>query len=198
MSPQTFIFVGRSGSGKGTQADLLNEYLKAADPGREVFYLEMGDKYKKFIEGSTLTSQLSRKIFQEGSLQPEFLTVWMWAGILIENLKGGEHLVLDGTPRRLREALALDSAFRFYERKIPQVLYMNVSPEWSKNRLKERGRSDDKTDEDMNRKIRWFDMEVTPVLEYFKESRNYTFLEINGQQSVEEVHKEIISKITLS
>ena len=74
MSPQTFIFIGRSGCGKGTQADLLQKYIKTQDPGREIFYLETGSRFRDFIKGDSLSSKLSLDISHRSAPQPHFFS----------------------------------------------------------------------------------------------------------------------------
>ena len=49
MIPHTFIFVGQSGSGKGTQVDLLKEKLQKRHPNDEIYHLETGENFRKFI-----------------------------------------------------------------------------------------------------------------------------------------------------
>lgn len=193
--PETFIFVGPSGCGKGTQAELLIKYLKENDSQRRTFYLESGEKIRNFMASESYSSKLSRELYEKGMLQPEFLAVWVWSDILIENIKGGEHLVVDGTPRKLREAKAFDTAIRFYKREGAHVIFINVSHDWSRIRLEERGRADDKMKGDIERRLDWYEKEVTPTIEYLKTDPNYKFYEINGEQSIENVQKEIISKI---
>jgi len=193
--PETFIFIGPSGCGKGTQAELLIKYLKENDINRSVFYLESGEKIRNFLKGKKYSNKLAMEFYEKGKLQPEFLTVWVWAGILIENLTGMEHLVIDGTPRKLREARVLDTAIKFYNRNGTHIIFLNVSHAWSKNRLTERGRADDKTKGDIEKRLDWYEREVVPTIEYFKTDKNYKFHEINGEQSVEQVHSEIIKKI---
>ncbi|MFA5838644.1 MAG: nucleoside monophosphate kinase [Candidatus Paceibacterota bacterium] len=195
IKPETFIFIGPSGCGKGTQAELLISYLKENDPQRKVFYLESGEKIRNFMNGESYSSELSRELYEKGILQPEFLAVWVWSDILIENIKGGEHLVVDGTPRKLREAKAFDTAIRFYKREGTHVIFINVSRLWSKERLVERGRADDKMKGDIEKRLGWYEKEVTPTIEYLKNDPNYKFHEINGEQSIEGVHNEILAKV---
>ncbi|TSD02888.1 MAG: adenylate kinase [Parcubacteria group bacterium Athens0714_16] len=192
---ETFIFIGPSGCGKGTQAELLIKYLKENDPSRGVFYLETGEKIRSFMAGDKYSNKLSKQLYEDGKLQPEFLAVWVWADILIGNLKDDEHLVVDGTPRKLREAKVFDTAIRFYERTSTNIIFLNVSHGWSKQRLEERGRLDDKVQGDIERRLDWYEKEVVPTIEYFKTDPNYKFYEINGEQSIDEVHNQVIKKI---
>ena len=107
MNPQTFIFIGRSGCGKGTQADLLQQKLREKTPETPIFYLETGERFREYIQSETYSSNLSKDVMEKGGLQPEFLAVWNWSSLFVEKMQGNEHLVLDGTPRKLDEAEVL-------------------------------------------------------------------------------------------
>jgi len=194
MTPKTFIFIGRSGCGKGTQADLLMKVIKEKDPKRDTYYMETGAKFRDFLKGSSFSSKLSKKVSERGDLQPEFLSIYMWANHLIEDLKGDEHLFMDGTPRKLHEAEVLHSAMEFYKREKPCVIFMNVSRKWSEDRLLARHRQDDGKD-NVKKRLDWYDEEVVPTVEYYRNNQNYTFLDINGERTIEEIHSDIISKL---
>lgn len=197
MNPQTYIFIGPSGSGKGTQAALLMEYLKKADPaGPDIFYLETGKKFREFIKLPNHTSELSYNIYKSGKRQPDFLAVHLWAHIFIESFTGREHLVLDGTPRSLHEAQVLATAMEFYNRQKPTVIYVKVSRAWAEARLHERKRIDDLKPEEVTKRLDWFDTDVLPAVEYFKSNLLFTVLEINGEQTIEQVHADMIAGIT--
>lgn len=193
MNPMTFVIVGRSGCGKGTQAKLLVEYLKSKSE-REVFYLSSGQAFRDLIQNKNYTGDLVEKINKEGGLQPDFLAVWAWSNILVQNLRGDEHLLMDGVIRRYNESPVLDTAFKFYSRENPVVIYVNVSNEWSKEKLLARGRSDDNVAE-IEKRISWFDVDALPAINYFREKEGYKFVEVNGEQSVEKVHGDLIEAI---
>lgn len=197
MHPQTFIFIGRSGCGKGTQAQLLMEYIKHHDTAkRPICYLESGARFRDFIQGSSYSSTLSKKIYERAERQPDFLAISMWSQLLIENLTGEEHLVMDGAPRSLPEAMALDTAFDFYNRKV-NVVFLNVSREWSRKRLIERGRSDDVTLEKIEKRLEWFDADSMPAVEYFRKNLRYNLIELNGEQGKDQVHEELVRRIVM-
>lgn len=194
MIPQTFIFIGRSGCGKGTQAELLMEKLRGRSK-RPVFHLESGSLFRDFVEGDSYSSQLAKTIMDRGERQPDFLAVWMWSHLLVKNLVEEEHLVLDGTPRSLAEAMTLDTAMKFYGRERPKVIYLNISPDSSVNRLTSRDRQDDRSIANIAKKLAWFETSVMPALEYYKNNKDYDFIEINGESSTEEIHAEILAKL---
>lgn len=190
---QAYIFIGRSGCGKGTQVDLLINHLKN-DLGRNVYDLQSGDKFREFVKGDGYSNKLSKAIGDRGELQPMFLVLALWASALVEDLKGDEDLVLDGMPRKKDQADVLDSVFGFYGYGKAKVVYINVSREWATARLLGRGRGDDEV-EKIETRQNWFDTDVVPVLEFYKNHPNYEFLDINGEQTIEEVHNEIMSKL---
>ncbi|MCE9643920.1 nucleoside monophosphate kinase [Candidatus Parcubacteria bacterium] len=193
MTPQTFLFMGRSGCGKGTQSKLLSGYLTAQD-GRSVYHLEAGPEFRKFFAGEGYPHALSRKLNDVGELQPEFLSVSIWSKLLLENLKEDQHLIVDGAARRYHECGVLDSAFEFYGRETPFVVHVDVSREWSRARMLGRARSDD-TMLPIERRLEWFETEVVPAMEFFRENPKYRFITVNGEQSIEAVHAEIVAAI---
>src|SRR3989344_5331720 len=114
MSPKAFIFLGRSGCGKGTQADLLIKHLRQAKVGKKVLHVETGAFLREFIKGNSLTQKLTKKVVASGGLMPEAIAVGLWTGYLFKNFTGTEDIIFDGCPRKLHEALLLDSALQFY------------------------------------------------------------------------------------
>ena len=196
MTPQTFIFFGPSGCGKGTQAALLQEELKKKDPERNIVYIETGQKFREIAQGSSFTSQKIKELIGSGGLAPVFLPIWIWTGMMMENITGDEHLFMDGMSRRLVEANVLDSALKFYDRKNPIIISFEVSDEWAKKLMKGRGRADD-TEEEMNKRLAWYKENTVPAIEYFKNDPDYKFISINGEQTIEEVHQELMEKVGL-
>ncbi len=195
MVPLTFIFIGRSGCGKGTQSDLLHKYIDEHDKdGHLIFYLETGARFREFIEKDNFTAKLAKKVAEKGGRQPDFLAVWIWSNIVVENFTDNEHLIIDGTPRSLSEAKVLESFLKFYNRVTPTIIYLNVGRKWSEAHLQRRGRADDINLDEVKRRLDWFDKDVLPALEYFKNNAEYRFIEINGEQPKEKVQYNIIEK----
>lgn len=196
MNPQTFIFFGSSGAGKGTQAKLLIEYLKTVDKERQALYIETGERFREFITEASFTAVHTKEIIDAGGLLPEFLPIWIWSEYFVRHVSGDEHLILDGLSRRAQEAPILDSAMKFYGRHKPFVISMEVSRKWAKERLIGRGRGDDTT-ADIEPRLDWFEKNVIPAMEYFKNNPGYEFITINGEQTIPEVHVEILQKTGL-
>lgn len=195
MTPQTFIFIGRSGCGKGTQAELLIKYLNEKSADKKVFYMEIGKKFRDYLNEETYTTELSREIYKKGELQPDFLAIHIWSHSIIEDYNGLDHMIVDGIPRSLVQAKVFDTAMSFYNKENVFVINLDVSEDWSKKRLSERGRSDDKEEDEVEKRLAWYKRDVVPAIDFFREHPRYMVLDINGEQSIEEVHNEILNKI---
>ena len=195
MELQTFIFIGRSGCGKGTQVSLLQAYIKKQDDKRHLFYIETGERFRQFIKEHSLSSRLAAEIYKTGNRQPDFIAVWMWSHLLVERVTGEEHVIFDGTPRSLQEAQIIDTAMTFYNRQRPHVIYLNISRETSKARMIARRRMDDINEEEIERRLNWFETDVVPAVEYFRKYPKYAFVELDGNRPVDEVQKELLAKV---
>jgi len=192
--PGAFIFIGMSGCGKGTQAQNLIQELKKTDSAREVFYLQTGAEFRAFIQGNSLTQTLSREVYDLGGLQPEFLAIYMWSGKLAREFKENCHLVIDGTPRKFHEAGVLHSIFSFYSISKPSVIHIKVSPKWATEKLKGRGRFDD-NEEEIVKRLKWFETDVKPAIEFYRNNNEYNFIEVDGEQPIEKVWSDIAGVI---
>ncbi|MDB5255103.1 MAG: adk, adenylate kinase, adenylate kinase [Candidatus Nomurabacteria bacterium] len=192
MNP-VYLFIGQSGAGKGTQVALLKERLLKDNANTKFFFLETGEKFRELIAGNTHTATLTRELMSKGILPPPFLAIHIWSHLLIENYDGNTTVFIDGTPRVPAEVPLLLSAAEFYGWTI-NILYLNVSDEWSTNHLKGRARADD-TDERIAGRIAWFHASVEPSMELLKESPLVRFHEINGEQHIEDVHRDVCASI---
>jgi adenylate kinase family enzyme len=197
MKQQAFIFIGRSGSGKGTQAALLIEALKKADPSRGVRHIETGAEMRRFIQGPAATQQRAKGITDSGGLQPEFIAIYQWANVLVNQYNGTDHLIFDGSPRKMTEAGALDSIFPFYGIEKPWIAHLDVDAAEIHNRLRKRGRNDD-TREAISRRLAWYETDVAPTVEFYRTNPDYRFLDIKGEGSIEAIHADFMKKIGLT
>lgn len=194
MDQRTFILIGRSGCGKGTQGNLLSKYLKQIDSSRDTLYIQSGSEIREFIKGNSITQKISNEYYTSDKLQPEFISVYMWINILINNYTESKHLIFDGTPRRKHEAGVLDSIFDFYSLKKPTVINIDVSEEWATEKLSARHRMDDK-EEDIKKRLAWYMTDVVPTIEFYKNNPRYNFIKVNGEQAIEDIHNDIIKSI---
>jgi adenylate kinase len=196
--PQVFIFLGRSGCGKGTQADLLLTHLcKVGDKACKTLHIESGTLLREFAQGDNYTQKKIKDVLAGGILVPESMIVALWTDYIISNFTGTENMVFDGTPRKIREAQLLDDALHFYGIEKPNVVYVNVSRDWSEKRLLGRARKDD-TPDAIERRLAWFESEVMKAIDFYRTSPYYNFIDVNGEQPIEDVQNEILAKLGLN
>lgn len=198
MMRKTFIFVGASGSGKGTQIKLLMDFLKAKDPETPVFYLQTGQYLREFAKGDNFAASIAREVMDSGGRLPDFLAMWLWSDVFIKNLKGDERLFIDGSPRSLGEAHNLDAAMKFFKRERPVIIHLEVSQKWSEEHLLERAKVENRLDdtiEGIRKRLSWYERDVVPAIEWYRTNPDYEFVELNGELSIEEIHKNLIARV---
>jgi len=192
--PKTVIVIGRSGCGKGTQVEKLAAALGATGP---IARVESGARFRRFFETTSHAAAIARKINDDGGLQPQFLSVWAWTSELVEKVAPETVLLMDGMPRRVSEANVLEEALKFFGRDDAAVVYLNVSREWSTERLLARGRADDQERADIDARMDWFEREVLPVVDFYKAHPRHRFVEVKGEQPIEAVAADIAAGLGL-
>ncbi len=175
---------------------MLIEALKGRDHARDVLYVETGKEFRAFMSGDGYTQQLTKSISGGGGLSPEFLAIYLWVNAIVREYAEGSHMVLDGTPRKLEEAVIVDSMLDMYGFDGADICYINVSREWAKARLLDRKRADD-TEEKIDRRLDWFESDVWPAIKYFKDNPKYRVHDIHGERPKEDVHADLLSRIEL-
>ena len=197
-SPYNFVFIGRSGCGKGTQADLLRKELEQKSGTGSVFYINTGSHFRNLVDHSEfLTARLlNEKILQAGEKAPDALAIWACTEELIHGVAETNHLIIDGSPRTALEAQVLEEMFGFFGRTNVFHIWLNASDAWVYDRMMERGRFDDKPENIKNR-LAYYEKFVVPAIEFYKNDSKHTFIEINGEQPVENVHRDIVKAIGL-
>jgi adenylate kinase len=194
--PQTFIFFGTVGSGKGTQADLLKNYLIEKNLSEDIIYTSTGAEYRKLIGGENYTGQIVKTSLEKGELQPDFLTISLFTGILISSMKENTWLIADGFPRTIAQSEAFERSMKFYSRDSIHIIYIELDKEEATKRMMSRGRTDD-TKEGIARRFDEYVNNVVPSMNYFKEKQGYTIHTIDGKQTIEKVHEDIIKSLAL-
>lgn len=195
---KVFIFLGRSGCGKGTQASLLIDYLRqTGDKNCKTLHIESGALIREFSAGDSYTQKKTKFVMDNGLLVPESVIVSLWMNNLADNFTGSENIVFDGCPRKLREAQILNDTLRFFNIEKPAVICVNVSRDWSEKRLLGRARKDDNP-ESIKKRLEWYETEVVPSVNYFKNDPYYNFIEVNGEQPIADVQNEILAKLGLN
>ena len=177
-------FIGRPGCGKGTQAEQIIKKTKW-EPIYTGKLLRARAKKNDFM-GNKIEEALS-----QGRLIPTPMVFNIWMPKLIEFKKSGtvEGVLFDGNPRKLYEAKMLDEVFEIFEWEDFTPIHIDISRKESKRRLLERGRADDH-EEEIERRLAWFETDVKPVLDYYRERG--ILKTVDGEKSIEEVQEDIV------
>ncbi len=196
MKKDVYIFIGQSGAGKGTQAKLLKNKIENSIEKKDILYLEVGNHFRSLIKEDTFTSKKVKLLTSEGKLPPPFLGIHMWAHDLIYNYSENKTVIIDGTPRVPDEVPVLISACIFYDWH-PYVFNIQVSDDWSYQRIKARGRADDKNEKDVWGRIQWYHESVEPSINILQQSSEISFHNIEGEKDIESVHRDICEILNL-
>lgn len=195
MKDYTIIFIGKSGCGKGTQIQKLTDFLNAKGE-TSIEAIEAGQNLREFINAQTYTSKLAQANNTQGKLQPVFLAIWAWVNKMIETYTGQKIIFVDGAPRKLSEALILNEMFDFYNRQNRYLVHIDISDTWTRERLLERGRGDD-LEESITERLNWFNTNSPDIISFFENHGMYKVITINGEQGMEDVHKDICAQLGL-
>lgn len=182
--PFNIIPLGRSGSGKGTQAKLLAEKFNLK-------HISSGELFRALAKKDTFIGRRTKETLKKGGLFADWFAFWLWVNELI-NLDPSQGVILDGASRRLEEAKSLDRVFAQLERPNLKVILIDISRQEALRRMLKRGRIDD-TPRVINQRLDWFDRDVMPSVRYYQGAGR--LIRINGEQSREGVFKEILKKI---
>lgn len=194
--PSTFVFFGIVGSGKGTQIELLEKYIKEHNIANDVVFASPGIAYRKLVSDGYYTGQIVKTTLEKGYLQPDFLTIGLVSNTLAFGMKENSVIIADGFPRTIAQSEALEKMLTYYGREVVDIIYIELSKEEAIKRMKLRGRSDD-TDEGMIARFDEYVNNVIPSMNYFKDKAGYNLHAINGEQSIEAVHQDIIKALNL-
>jgi adenylate kinase len=194
---KTFIFIGRSGCGKGTQLELLKNYVLANNPEVSIKNIIMGDIFRELFKKEGYISSVARDLsVKQGKFQPDFLTSALFVNGAINILDLESALFIDGYPRTLNQLDILKQLFSYVNRSGITFLNINVSAENVTKRMLARGRADD-TEEAIKSRLNEFDTFVAPMIEKIKGDSSFNYLEIDGEPGPDEIHKDIISKLEI-
>ena len=152
------LFLGAPGAGKGTQAELLcqtNSYL----------HLSTGELLRKEIEMNTTLGIQVKDIMNKGELVNDEIVLKIVRQNLDKNNKGW---ILDGYPRNLSQANALNEVLIEINQPLEVVFYLDIPEEVLIKRLLSRGRKDD-TEDSIRTRIDIYKKTTEPLIQYFKD-----------------------------
>jgi len=209
------IFLGAPGAGKGTQAaNLARE--------RGLVHIASGDLFRQALEQGTELGIKAKSYMERGVLVPDQITIQM----VLERLSAPDckrGAILDGFPRNLEQARALDKALSQEGKAIDKVVYIKVSEEGLLKRLSGRwicrqcqapyhatdspprvwGKCDkcggelyqrpDDTEVSIKKRLEVYSAETAPLIDYY--AKGDKLLEIDGEGSVAEVGRRITTAL---
>ncbi len=182
------ILLGPPGSGKGTQAALLKERLK-------VPHISTGDLLRAAVKNGTPLGLKAKAAMDAGELVSDDLVLG-----LIEERLGQPDIengyILDGFPRNLVQAEALDSLLSRLGQPVDKALELTVDEEQIVQRLAKRGaeegRSDD-TEEVVRNRLKVYHQQTAPVTGYYGERG--LLLEVDGMGDIETVNQRLVDAL---
>ncbi|HEX7737439.1 MAG TPA: adenylate kinase [Ktedonobacteraceae bacterium] len=208
------VLIGAQGSGKGTQAGLLTQALG-------LHHLSSGDLFRQAFEERTPLGVRARAYIDRGELVPDEITIEM----VLQRLANSDYssgAVLDGFPRTIPQARALDKGLRRLGHRIDIAAYLEVPREELLSRLSGRyicraaqhvyhqstrppkisGVCDidgselyqrsDDAGEAVQKRLDIFFGETIRLLDYYKKQDK--LIEANGNQHVEQVHLALLDE----
>ena len=191
--PFVFFFMGCSGSGKDTQAELLKDLLEKRDGRDSVLWISTGDILRDIVDKKNYAGRvIDQKIMRAGEPAPSFLVTFLWAETAVRELKESQHVIFPSSPRSLEEAQSLDEFAVFFDRRKVFPILLEVGRKEAFQRLTSRARKDD-TPEIINHRLDYFERQVRPAVEYFEKESENKLVKIDGNPNdVQKIHENIL------
>ena len=177
------IIFGPPGAGKGTQAAFIADRYKVA-------HISTGDVLREAVKNETETGILAKTYMDKGELVPDTVVIEIIKQKL-ENLENNRFM-LDGFPRTVAQAEALDKMLGEINLKLDAVIFLDVDDEEVVTRILKRqeieGRQDDSEDVVRNR-LNVYKEQTSPLRSYY-ESKGI-LRKIDGKGDIEEISERI-------
>lgn len=184
------VLFGPPGSGKGTQAERVASYLG-------VPHVATGDMLRAEVARGSVLGREAEPIMKSGNLVPDDLIVRVIESRLREpDAQAGA--VLDGFPRTVPQAEALDAMLARAGRAVVEVIALQVGDDELRRRVLHRAEVEGRADDTMSafeQRLRTYATETEPVLGYYR-SRGTNVVEVDGVGSVDEVTGRITGALT--
>jgi adenylate kinase len=185
------VLLGAPGSGKGTQAALLEKELG-------VPHISTGVLFRAAVDQKTPLGLKVQSILDAGELVPDDLTLELLEErMVLPDAANG--FILDGYPRNLSQAESLDDLIEKLGFIIDEAIQIDVDTEAViariAKRAAEQGRSDD-SEEVVRNRMRVYEEQTAPVVGYYEEAGLLT--SVLGTGSIEDVLQLILSVLSMN
>lgn len=184
------VLLGAPGSGKGTQAALLEEQLG-------VPHISTGVLFRAAVKEGTELGLKVRSILDRGELVPDDLTLDLLEERMVQD-DASSGFILDGYPRNLSQAESLDKLMEKLDYPIDEAIQIDVDTEEVIGRIAKRaaeqGRTDD-TEEVVRNRMNVYEEQTAPVVGYYAEKGLLT--RVLGTGSIEDVLALILSVLAM-
>ena len=182
-----YILFGPPGAGKGTQATAMVERYNLR-------HLSTGELLRKEIAEGTELGLRAKSLIDAGSLVPDEVVEGMIDNAF-KTTEGVSGFLLDGFPRTIAQAEALDKMLAASGEEVTSVISIMIPDEMIKERIHHRaaieGRADDASDETVNNRIRTYHEKTEPLVDFYRKAGKY--VEIDGTGTIEEVRGTIFN-----
>ena len=182
------VLLGAPGSGKGTQAARLKDYL-------QVPHISTGDLLRAEVAAGTPLGLQAKEVMARGDLvSDEILLGMLKERFSREDTRAG--FILDGYPRNLAQAAALDQLLASLGQTFDAAVQLVVDNEQIIERLagraKAEGREDD-SPESVRHRLKVYDEKTAPVIDYYRQHGK--LVTVNGMGTLDEVFTRIVEAI---
>jgi len=180
------ILFGPPGAGKGTQAKLLEDKLG-------VLQLSTGEMFRNLIKNQTPLGVKVKSILDSGQLVSDEIVVEMVEETISkDDFENG--YILDGFPRTVAQAEALDAILSKRGEHIDAFIALEVPELELIDRLANRGQGRvDDTPEKIKVRLKVYEDETSPVMQYYKD--NGLYKSINGLGTIEEIQERLLNAV---
>lgn len=183
------VIFGAPGSGKGTQSEKLIEKYG-------LHHISTGEVLRDHIARNTSIGQIAKTYIDKGQLIPDSLMIDILEEIIDNEPKAKDGVILDGFPRTIPQAEALNSFLAKRGQEIHHVVGLEVPEDELIDRMIKRGaqtgRADDNIETITNR-LKVYHESTTPLRDFYIKEGKYRH--IHGSGSVEEIFSNIVAAI---